>query len=315
MKHCLIYLDEGHMQNSLDILEVIRQMYPEECVTTIGLAINHSFTQAMGVFDQIISIHNRDINTFDLVSVSEVILELQEKESYDGLLMPASPFGRMLAPRVAMGLKVGLVADVTAIGHRKGQLEMIRPAFSGRLMAGIVSDGRGPIMMSVRQGVFHYTGPRDKKTEVIPYEPYQVVQGGIRVVGVKEKQSTYDIRESNVLISGGGGILRDFQKLKVLADHLQGQVSASRRLVDKGKADRSIQVGQSGKTVSPGLYVAIGIYGAIQHVEGLKNVKHIISVNTNRSAPICSLSDIIVEGDGVQFIEKLTAKIQKEAEG
>lgn len=315
MKRCLIYLDEACMQNAIDILEVIRQMYPEEGVTTIGLAINHSFNQAMGAFDQVISVDNRDINTFDQVSISEVILELQEKESYDGLLMPASPFGRMLAPRVAMGLKVGLVADVTAIGHRKGQLEMIRPAFSGRLMAGIASDDRGPIMMSVRQGVFHYTGPRDKKTEVIPYEPNQVAQGGICVVGVKEKPVTYDIRESDVLISGGGGVLGDFHKLEVLADHLQGQVSASRRIVDKGKAERSIQVGQSGKTVSPDLYVAIGIYGAIQHVEGLKNVKHVISVNTNKSAPICSLSDIIVEGDGVKFIEKLTAKIERKAKG
>lgn len=314
MKRCLIYLDEAQMQNSIDMLEVVRQMYPDEAAVTVGLAFNHDFQEVMGVFDQVLAVKDNRIRGYDQVAITAVILDLQEVEGYDAILIPATPFGRMLAPRVAMGLKVGLVADVTAISHSNGTLEMIRPAFSGRLMAGITGNNNGPVMMSVRQGVFSYTDAREKVTEVSSYELQHVVQGGIDVLATKEKAITYDIRESDVLVSGGGGVLKDFHRLEELAEHMQGQVSASRRIIDKGMAERSIQVGQSGKTVSPDLYVAIGIYGAIQHVEGLKNVKHIISVNTNRSAPICSLSDIIVEGDGVQFIEKLTAKIQRAAE-
>ena len=314
MKRCLIYLDEGQMQNGIDMLEVVRLMYPDQEAIAVGLAINPDFEEAKGCYDQVILVRDSRIKGYDQVSISEVILELQEEEAFDAILIPATFFGRMLAPRVSMGLNVGLVADVTAINHRNGSLEMIRPAFSGRLMAGITGCRQGPVMMSIRQGVFNYTGPRDKTTEIINYEPFEVTQGGIEILSVKGKPVSYDIRECDVLVSGGGGILKDFQRLEVLAEHLQGRVSASRKIVDKGIAERSIQVGQSGKTVSPDLYVAIGIYGAIQHVEGLKNVKHIISVNTNRSAPICSLSDIVVEGDGSMFIDKLNEKIKKEAD-
>jgi len=96
-----------------------------------------------------------------------------------------------------------------------------------------------------------------------------------------------------------------------LATLLHGEVSASRAIVDKGIVSRAIQVGQSGKTVSPSLYIALGIHGAIQHIEGLKDVDFIISVNTNKNAPICSISDIVVEGDALTFIHRLVEKIER----
>nr|MDA3941003.1 FAD-binding protein [Spirochaetia bacterium] len=113
-----------------------------------------------------------------------------------------------------------------------------------------------------------------------------------------------------VLISGGGGITGGIPQLYSLAEELNGKVSASRRIVDQGLAPRNIQVGHSGKTVSPRLYMALGINGAMQHVEGLRNVESIISVNTARNAPICSLSDIVVEGDAREFVESLTTRIK-----
>ncbi len=103
-----------------------------------------------------------------------------------------------------------------------------------------------------------------------------------------------------------------FDQLHLLAEKLKGQVAASRKMVDLDIASRSIQVGQSGKTVSPRLYVAIGINGAIQHIEGLKNIEHIIAVNKKRNAPICSVADIVVEGNGKDFIEKLLTRINQE---
>ena len=120
---------------------------------------------------------------------------------------------------------------------------------------------------------------------------------------------TIDIRESRILVSGGGGMAGSFDSLKPLAQALGAQVSASRRLVDSGIAPRRIQVGQSGKTVNCELYIAIGIYGAFQHVIGIKKVKYLITVNRNRLAPISSLADIAVEGDTVEFIEKMTARL------
>ena len=312
MKRCLIYLDHEQLQNSIDLLEVVRQVYDGEPTETYGVAINYVPSEELGGFDKIISVSHEAIKDYDVTAVGDVMVKIQEQWLFDCILVPATAFGRMLAPRVAMALKVGLVADVTAIRHQQGVLEMVRPAFSGRLLAGITSNCNGPIMMSIRQGVFDYDEPRNKVTQVIHFKPETVLSGGIKILETKEKQTTYDIRESDVLISGGGGILRDFDKLDALASQLGGQVSASRSMVDKGLAPRTIQVGQSGKTVSPKLYIALGIFGAIQHVEGLKNVENIISVNTNRHAPICSLSDIVVEGDAAEFINKLTAKIVAE---
>ena len=121
-----------------------------------------------------------------------------------------------------------------------------------------------------------------------------------------------DIRHSRILVSGGGGIAASFDKLGSLARLLGGRVSVSRRLVGLGIAPRRIQVGQSGRNVNCDLYIAIGIYGAFQHVVGLNNVKHIIVVNKNRLAPICSLADVVVEGDAIEFIEKMTARLESD---
>lgn len=311
MRRCLIYLDETDMQNSIDLLEVARQIYVDEAYETTGVAFNSNIESALGAFDRVIQITHPKIKTFDQKVVSDAMAELQELNKYNCILIPATSFGRMLAPRLAMLLKTGLVADVTAIKRNDSSLEIIRPAFSGRIMAGIKYVGDGPVMMSVRRGVFHYDFNQNKLSEITMYKSKDVLEGRIQLLAVKEKEHVYDVRESDVLVSGGGGVIRNFDKLKELAKKLGAQVSASRKIVDAGIAPRSIQIGQSGKTVSPKLYIALGIHGAIQHVEGLKNIENIISVNINKDAPICSLSDIVVEGDARIFIEKLIEKIEK----
>lgn len=237
--------------------------------------------------------------------------ELHRIYNFDSVIIPATHVGRMLAPRFAMRLDVGLVADVTAIGHMDGVIEMVRPAFSGKIMAGIVNNGAAPLMMSVRQDVFTYVSDSLKETKIIDYKPVNILASKIKRIEKREKERSLDIRDSEVLVSGGGGTVRNFKELNHLAEALNGQVAASRKIVDRGFASRSIQVGQSGKTVSPKLYIALGIHGSIHHIEGLKNVDYMISVNTNKNAPICSLADIVVEGDAIEFIQKLVAKINK----
>lgn len=310
-KRCLIYLDHKEIQNSIDLLEVARQIFQDEPYETTGVELKNESETMKGAFDNLIQVNHPEIKVYDQVAVTDVMVQLQKANNYDCILIPATYYGRILAPRLAMHLGVGLVADVTAIGRINNDLEMIRPAFSGRIMAGIISKSKSPIMMSVRQGVFHYKGQHNKVTNVLEYVPTNIKDGGISCLSIKNKEQIYDIRESDVLVSGGGGVAKNFHHLEKLANKLKGQVSASRKIVDQGKASRSIQVGQSGKTVSPKLYIALGIYGSIQHVEGLKNVDYIISVNINRDAPICSLSDIVVEGDAVTFIEKLMNKIEE----
>jgi electron transfer flavoprotein alpha subunit len=165
-------------------------------------------------------------------------------------------------------------------------------------------------MMSVRSGIFTYQKGKDVVSTHVALTNLTYRYANIKVKGRQEKSIPYDIRKSSVLVSGGDGCT-DIEKLQDLATLLKGHISASRAVVDKGLVSRAIQVGQSGKTVSPSLYIALGIHGALQHVEGLKDIPYIISVNTNKDAPICSISDIVVEGDALLFLTKLIQKIEE----
>jgi len=311
MKRSLIYFDEEDFQNSIDLLEVVNQIYKDSEYETYAICFNHNDGVIDGKFDYLITIQNGEIKNYDVQNITNCIEELHHIYDFDSILIPATYLGRMLAPRVSMRLKIGLVADVTAIEHNNGQVEMVRPAFSGKIFAGIVNWNCKTIMMSVRPNVFVYEPDVIKKTEKIKFKPTTLEPSKIKLLETKEKEKIKDIRESEILVSGGGGVIGDFKHLYLLAHELSGMVSASRSLVDSGIASRSIQVGQSGKTVSPKLYIALGIYGSLQHIEGLKNVENIICVNTNKDAPICSLADIVVEGDAIEFIDKLIEKIIK----
>jgi electron transfer flavoprotein alpha subunit len=311
MKKSLIYLDEEDIQSSIDLLEAVRQMYADRDHETYAICINHSPEAALGKFDYVIKVHDDRMQSYDISNLTNCLEEVHRAYDFDSILIPATWQGRMLAPRLAMRLGVGLVADVTGIGHNGGELEMIRPAFSGKLFAAVTNNGRTPVMMSVRPNVFTWSQERSVSTRLLEFQPKSVQPSGIRLLETRNKDKAKDIRESEILVSGGGGTADHFEQLYPLAEMLGGMVSASRRIVDNGIAGRSIQVGQSGKTVSPRLYIALGIYGSLQHMEGLKDVENIISVNTNRNAPICSLSDIVVEGDSKEFIKKLTEKIKE----
>lgn len=311
MKKCLIFLEKEYEKFCVDLLKTAEEMYGK-AYTSIALSINSDMTEANTKFDEIISIKNGEIADYDITCTVGIIEELHKEYQFDSILITATHFGRMLAPSLAMRLGTGLVADITQIGHHNEQIEMIRPAFSGKILAGIINTSGGTIMMSVRPGVFLYEENPGKNTAIREYEPEKLEQTGIKRVSRKVKPESKDIRESEVLVSGGGGILRDFDVIDGLAERLGGMKAASRRVVDGGKADRNIQVGQSGKIVHPKLYIALGIYGALQHVAGLNRVEHIISVNTNKNAPMCSLADIVVEGDAKTFVDRLIERIDRE---
>lgn len=310
MKKSLIYLDKEDIQSAIDLLEVVRQIYRDGCYETYAFCLNQSVGAAECKFDYVFSVQDDRLQGCDIGNLTNCLEELHRTYLFDSILIPASYQGRMLAPRLAMRLGVGLVADVTSIEYDDGELEMVRPAFSGKLFAGVTNKNCSPVMMSVRPNVFTDTSKHSKDTKIIPFHPVSLQSAKIKLLEAREKERAKDIRESEILVSGGGGAAQHFDELYLLADELNGMVSASRRVVDSGIAERSIQVGQSGKTVSPRLYIALGIYGSLQHMEGLKNVENIISVNINRNAPICSLSDIVVEGDSKEFIEKLLTKIR-----
>ncbi len=289
-------------------------MYGPSGSSAFGFCHGRPRDEIRHTLDYVIFVDDGRLEPHDMINLTSCIEELQKEHRFDAILIPSTTFGRMLAPRIAMRLHVGLVADVTAIRRRDRNIEMVRPAFSGRLLAGIVNLGRVPVMMTVRRNVFSHTRRKAGDAAVLHYLPHAPEPTGIRLIERRAKPAAQDIRESEVLVSGGGGVMRSFDQLQPLARALGGMVGASRKVVDSGKAPRHIQVGQSGRTVSPRLYLALGISGSIQHIVGLKNAEYFIAVNSNRNAPICSLADIVVEGDAREFIPRMVRRIEEGAQ-
>lgn len=309
MYKIMIYLENDYIDECLDLIgaaNIISSKKQEYEIYGVGLNINKE--KCKDKLDYLISI-NDEILEYDIMSISNCIKDITKKYEFDAILINANDTGRMIAPRIAMALKTGIVADVTELEIENDELIMIRPAFDGKIMAGITCEKGKVIISSIRPGIFKSSDLNLKNTKTINYNSEKKETKKLKLISSTKKSQSEDIRESEFLISFGGGVKSDFEKIYKLASLCGAKVSASRRAVDNRYAKRSIQVGQSGKIVSPKVYIALGIYGAIQHIEGLKDVDTIISVNIDSKSAICSLSDIVVHGDAIEFVEKLTQKI------
>lgn len=304
----LILLDNDCVEYSLELIEVLRRLAGEDELFVYGLGINLS--KKVTGLDVLIQVEEPTIQEKDSRVLTDIITEIHEQYQFDSIIILATDFGRMVAPRLAMRLEVGLVADITDVQVDKRGKKLVRPAFSGNIMASIICE-TSPIMASVHPNVFH-AEKSTKNPELLKFIPTKLKASTIEVLDIIENEKSYlDIRDAKVIVSAGGGFSEPIKQLKGLAEQLKGVVAVSKQLVDQKKAPREIQVGQSGKTVSPNLYLALGIYGSTQHVEGLKNIKDMISVNTDLGAPLNHLANLVVHGDAVEFARKLSNKLQK----
>ena len=234
------------------------------------------------------------------------------------VLYGATSIGRDLAPRVSARVHTGLTADCTKleIAEDTKLLNMTRPAFGGNIMATIVCKNHRPQMATVRPGVMAaLAADTARKGEVVPFKvEFTPADMNIEIIEeVKETKKIVDVTEAKVLVSGGRGIGSPefFNTLKELADILGGEVAASRAVVDAGWIGKEYQVGQTGKTVRPNLYIACGISGAIQHVAGMESSEVVISINKNDGAAIFDVSDLGIVGDVKTIIPKLIEALKK----
>ncbi|MBR3460166.1 MAG: electron transfer flavoprotein subunit alpha/FixB family protein [Clostridia bacterium] len=232
------------------------------------------------------------------------------------VLYGATTIGRDLAPRVSARVHTGLTADCTKleIEQETGRLLMTRPAFGGNLMATIVCPEFRPQMATVRPGVMQKAEREEgRRARVVPFGvKFERNDRYVEVLDViKKLNESDDISEADILVAGGRGMgsKENFDMLRELADALGGRVAASRAAVDAGWADKEIQVGQTGKTVRPKLYIAVGISGAIQHIAGMEESDIIVAVNRDETAPIFNVADYGVVGDLNKVIPMLTKKI------
>ena len=318
---------EGHLEKvSLELLGEGRKIADKLGVKLTALLLGSGIKDlGKGLrnhgADEVLVVDNKELEHYTTDGYTKVICDLVNKRKPGILFIGATFIGRDLGPRVAARLETGLTADCTSldVDMTNGNLLATRPAFGGNLMATIVCPDHRPQMATVRPGVFEKLEEEEKEGGVEEI-PVNLSSEDIRTKVleiVKENKEIVDISEANFIVAGGRGMgsQENFKLLYELAEALGGVVAASRAAVDKGWLDKAYQVGQTGKTVRPNIYIACGISGAIQHVAGMQDSDLIIAVNKDESAPIMKIADYGIVGDIVKVIPQMIAEVNAIKEG
>ncbi|MFA7115978.1 MAG: electron transfer flavoprotein subunit alpha/FixB family protein [Bacteroidales bacterium] len=269
--------------------------------------------------DEVIVVDHSNLKDYLTEQYAQVIDQVITAFRPSIFLFGATTMGRDLAPRLSARMRTGLTADCTKLEiSEEKNLMMTRPAFGGNLMATIECANNRPQMSTVRPGVMQ-KNDRDANHDgtIVRFEPkFDESKFAVKMIKtVKEEKQLIDITKADILISGGRGVgnKKGFDQLYKLAHQLgAAEVSASRAMVDAGVISQDRQVGQTGKTVRPNLYFALGISGAIQHLAGMEESEMIIAVNKDKFAPIFQVSDIGIVGDVNKVVPLLTARLKKE---
>jgi len=266
--------------------------------------------------DHVIYVDHDQLKDYTTEAYTQAFTNILEEIQPEVVLIGATSIGRDLGPRVSSRLNTGLTADCTTleVGEDR-ELLMTRPAFGGNIMATIICPDHRPQMSTVRPGVMVACPQDDQRQGSIKNFDMTFTSAVDRVKIleiVHEEKSEASIHEANILISGGRGVgsKDNFSNLHNVADMLGGTISASRAVIDAGWFDHSRQVGQTGSTVRPEVYMACGISGAIQHVAGMEESDYIIAINKDAEAPIFDVADFGVVGDVNQVLPHLIEELK-----
>lgn len=295
------------------------QLDEKLCVVLIGDQLDEQAKELLkyGV-DQIYLVAETDLEVYNDESYTAVMAELIETYQPAIILLGATTIGRSLGPRVAARVKTGLTADCTGlkIDRESRNLLQTRPAFGGNIMATIVCENHRPQMATVRARVMK---PADIKKEASgkilkhPFETANLVLKTKVLEIIEEITDLVKIEEADIIVSGGRGVgsADNFALISQLAQALGGAVGASRAAVDNGWLPYAHQVGQTGKTVSPKIYIACGISGAVQHLVGMKSSEMIIAINKDPDAPIFNYATFGLLGDLNVIIPEMIKEIKR----
>ncbi len=282
--------------------------------------------------DRIIVVDDPELKDYRTEPYAHALASVINEYKPEIMLVGATAIGRDLGPTVSARVATGLTADCTVLEigdfplvaipgkeseQKHNQLLMTRPAFGGNTIATIACPNNRPQMATVRPGVMQKIDPiKGAKAEIIEFNPGFTPNNKYVTIKevVKAVKDVADIMDAKVLVSGGRGVgsAENFKILEDLAEAVGGVVSCSRAVVDSGWKPKDLQVGQTGKTVRPNVYFAIGISGAIQHVAGMEESDVIIAINKDEDAPIFDVADYGVVGDLNKIVPQLTAAIKAE---
>ena len=297
------------------------------CAVLLGYRLSAELISSLAAAgaDRIYLVDDPKLADYDAVVYVDAVAQLATRHRPEIILAGATAIGRAFFARVAVRLRTGLTADCTSLKIEEtrnkdtGALQMLlhqtRPAFGGNVMATIMTPNHRPQMATVRPKVFKRRDAGERVTSAceVVREALVLSAAQTRLIEIRKDPNAMDIASSPVLVAGGRGLkcAENFELLFRLAKLLGGEVACSRAAVDAGWMPSARQVGQTGRTVAPRLYLCFGISGAIQHLEGIRGAEKVIAVNTDPSAPIFSVADVGIVGDAKDVLLGLIAEFGK----
>lgn len=267
--------------------------------------------------DKVITYEHPALEDYNTTNYARVISKIIEQEDPEVFLIGGTIIGRDLAPRISARIKTGLTADATSIKFHpddkdSNELWITRPAFGGNLFATIICPEHRPQMATVRPNVFTMNERNENRVGVIEAFQYDLpMNTDIKYIKrITKEIERKDITKARIIVSGGRGVSKNLELLEETAHNFHGEVAVSRALVDEGVAPKTIQVGQTGKTVKPVIYLACGISGAVQHTAGMDKSEMIIAINNDENAPIFDIADISIVGNAQAILQEINTRLR-----
>uniref|UniRef100_A0A7C3N6R9 Electron transfer flavoprotein subunit alpha/FixB family protein n=1 Tax=candidate division WOR-3 bacterium TaxID=2052148 RepID=A0A7C3N6R9_UNCW3 len=325
-KGVMVFIEnrEGKIEGvSLELLNKGRELADKRNVELISLILGYDVKKFSDQLikrgsDRVIVVDHIRLKNFVDSTYTNVVVEVVKKYKPEIFLSGSTNLGRSLFPRVSAKLETGLTADCTEldIDPEDGKLLQTRPAAGGSIMATIVTPNKRPQMATVRHKVFKEAPVDESKKGIVEDFEFkdEMVDERVEYISfTKDETQTVNLSDADIIVSGGRGLKskENFKLVFELAESLNGAVGASRPCIDDGWLPFSHQVGQTGKTVSPKIYIALGISGAIQHLAGMKSSNVIIAINKDPNAPIFQVADYGIVGDLFEVVPILLKKLKE----
>ena len=320
-----VFAEQHHgkvQEVAYELLSSGRRLADDRGCELAAVVLGHQITDSAAYLiaagaDKVYIVDQPKLAEYEANVYTDALSQLIAKYKPEVVLAGATAVGRAFFAKAAVRSRTGLTADCTALSIDKqtGLLHQTRPAFGGNIMATIMTPNHRPQMATVRPKVFKMTTPDPKRKGETLIEALKLVAAGTRIVKAERNAASVNIAEAEIIVAGGRGLKKaeNLALLKRLADLLGGVVGVSRACVDAGWISAAHQVGQTGKTVCPKIYLAVGISGAIQHLEGMRASDTVIAVNSDANAPIFGIADLGIVGDLFEILPMLIAALEEKA--
>lgn len=319
LKKILVFLEQRDgkiKKSSFEAVSLAYKLSDESGSEVSALAVgneieNISDTASYGI-GNVYHYKNPSLASYSASAYSEILSSHIKENQVDTLILSNTSVGKDLAPRISIKIEAGIIVDCINLYFADTELTAKRPVYAGKafIETKLLSDKK---VFTIRPNVFKANKIEKSFQQNIILKEVEKPNLKTRVTGTKKSDGKIDVAEAEIIVSGGRGMKspENFKLLEELADVLGAAVGASRAVVDAGWRPHSDQVGQTGKTVSPSLYIAVGISGAIQHLAGMSSAKCIVAINRDKDAPIFSVADYGITGDLFDIVPALISEIKK----